>query len=376
MKFLHTADLHLDSAYVGAGVLGADERRATQRRMLSRIFALARSERCDLILMAGDLFDGKYVTPETAELFLRLCGESDCPIVIAPGNHDPYIDGSFYKNAKLPEQVYLFNSTELQCFAFDAIRTKVYGYAFCSGVMSESPLLCAERDADDGYVRLLCAHADTSSPISRYAPLTAGDVAALGIDYAALGHIHNPPAPISVGSGEMRYCGFAEGRSFDECGEGSVLLVTVEDGSRSVERRTVSEVRYEQVELDVSACADTQAICAAIEGAVSAFTEGIATHLRLSLLGTADPDALAPILANAEPFSEKLASLKIQNLTIPSIDGAALQQDVTLRGALYRSLYVRLIDPDPAVRRCATRALQIGLAAIDGRRIPTEEDDV
>ena len=175
MKFLHTGDLHLDAAYVGSGVLGADARRDAKRRLLSRIFALAKAEACDLLLIAGDLFDGKYVTPETEVLFLRLCAESTCPIVIAPGNHDPYVDGSFYKTAKLPEQVYLFNSTELQCFVFDSIRTKVYGYAFGGAAMSESPLLGVERDADDGFIRLLCAHADLASPISRYAPLTVGD---------------------------------------------------------------------------------------------------------------------------------------------------------------------------------------------------------
>lgn len=375
MKFLHTADLHLDASYAGAGVLGADARREASRRLLTRIFALARKESCDLILIAGDLFDSKYVTPETAELFARLCAESACPIVIAPGNHDPYADGSFYKTATLDEKVYLFNSTELQCFTFDAIRTKVFGYAFPSGVMSESPLLGVREEEKDGYIRLLCAHADLSSPISRYAPLTAGDVVGLGIDYAALGHIHNMPEPISVGGSEIRYCGFAEGRSFDECGEGGVWLGTIEDGQMKLERRSVAETRYEQTELDVSAYGDEQSLRAAIRATVTAYIGTLSTHLRISLIGMSDPDLLASVLADTT-LGEGLASIKLLNLTIPRTDGAALQQDITLRGALYRALYVRLIDSDASVRRTAVRALQIGLAAIDGRRIPTEEDEV
>lgn len=374
MKFLHTGDLHLDAPYVGSGVLGADARREASRQLLTRIFSLARKEECDLLLIAGDLFDSKYVTPETAELFCRLCADSACPIVIAPGNHDPYVDGSFYKTASLDEKVYLFNSSELQCFSFDGIRTKVFGYAFTSGAMSESPLAGMKEDADDGYVRLLCAHADLSSPISRYAPLTVGDIVALGIDYAALGHIHNLPEIRSGGACEIRYCGFAEGRSFDECGEGGVWLVTVEDGQTKVERRSVAETRYEQTELDVSSFEDESALRTAIRSTVAEYRGALRTHLRVSLIGTSDPDVMAAILSD-ESLGEGLASLNLQNLTIPHSDGAALQQDITLRGALYRALYVRLIDPDPSVRRTAVRALQIGLAAIDGRRIPTEEDE-
>ena len=384
MRLLHTGDLHLDSAFCAYGQRGAEQQREAGRDTLRRIFECAESEKCDMILIAGDLFDGKYVTPETETLFLSLCAASPFPIVIATGNHDPYTEGSFWKSVTLPEQVYLFNSSELQCFVFEELKVKVYGYAFSSAVMTESPLLGAQRNdenededqSEDGYLHLLCAHADLSSPVSRYAPLTVGDIVGLGIDYAALGHIHNPPSNLSYGSTEIRYCGFAEGRSFDECGEGGVLLVTLAEGDVTVERRVVSETRYEQIELDVSAYAEESALRAAIGRVVSPYAERSGTHLRLTLVGTADPDMLSPILSDTSGFAQALASLQVQNLTIPCPDGASLERDITLRGALYRALYVRLIDSDPELRRTALRALQIGLAAIDGRRIPTEEDDV
>ena len=50
MKFLHTADLHLDSAFCSSGALGAEQQRQRQRELLKKIFNLANKESCDIIL--------------------------------------------------------------------------------------------------------------------------------------------------------------------------------------------------------------------------------------------------------------------------------------------------------------------------------------
>ena len=68
MRFLHTADLHLDSAFCSDGQTGAEIRRQRQRDLLERIFDIARDRACDMILIAGDLFDSSFVTPETLTL--------------------------------------------------------------------------------------------------------------------------------------------------------------------------------------------------------------------------------------------------------------------------------------------------------------------
>ncbi len=375
MKILHTGDLHLDSAFCAETAQISDERREVQRDLLRRVFACAKEEQCDLILMAGDLFDSRTVTPETATLLDQLLRQSNCPVVIAPGNHDPYAEGSFYhtyQTTKLPEQVYLFTSSELQCFEIEEIRARVFGYAFSSPSLTESPLSGATMPKKDGWWHLLCAHADLTSPISRSAPVTEGDILRADFDYAALGHIHNPPA---FSSEKIRYCGFAEGRSFDELGEGGVLIVTLEEGkSPCIERKILSKVCYGVEELDLSNCSDEQSIDEAIQKTLqNAVSKGI-TDLRLYLVGDVDPDILSFVLDEANRKKKSLRSLDLINLTIPVADGEFLKKDMTIRGALYRELYPKLIDEDSVVRRRAARALRIGLCAIDGRTIPTEED--
>lgn len=373
MKLLHTGDLHLDSAFCEENSLQADARRAEQRDVLRRIVQCATKECCDLILIAGDLFDGKYVTHETKEAVTSLLGDFGKPIFIAPGNHDPYVSGSFWQTASLPDNVYVFNSSELQCFEPDGLNVQVYGYAFTASAMRQGPLAEASAERRDGVWRLLCAHGELDAPLSAYAPILTGDILRLGIDYAALGHIHNPSRPLSQEHGEIRYCGFGEGRSFDECGDGGVWLVTLTEGEPiRCERRVISRTRYLCEELDLSACADEEAIRKAVTSVIERYDR--ATHLRLLLNGTVDPEALSAVLLEKERFADGLCSLQFKNFTLPMLDGAALQRDVTLKGAFYRALRSRLLSDDPSQRRQAMRALQIGLCAIEGRRIPTEED--
>ena len=94
IKVLHTADIHLDVPFKIANVAKAQTRRSELRGALSSLFTYARLEHFDLMLIAGDMFDREFVTPDTVALVLReMAACSDCRIIIAPGNHDPYTPG-------------------------------------------------------------------------------------------------------------------------------------------------------------------------------------------------------------------------------------------------------------------------------------------
>ena len=153
-----------------------------------------------------------------------------------------------------------------------------------------------------------------------------------------------------------------------------MLLVTLEEGaSPKIERKILSETCYTIRELDLTAYSDEKAMLSVIEESVRSSVEQGTTHLRLYLVGNADPEILSSALDETNQASFGLALLDVQNLTIPVSDGNFLKNDITLRGALYRALLPKLTDDDPTVRRRAAKALQIGLCAIDGRAIPTEE---
>lgn len=65
MKFLHCADIHLDSPFSLALPADAGKRRTELRSDFSSAVLYAKTEGCKLFLIAGDLFDDDFVTKDT-----------------------------------------------------------------------------------------------------------------------------------------------------------------------------------------------------------------------------------------------------------------------------------------------------------------------
>ena len=370
MRFLHTGDLHLDSAFCAYGARDSQKQREAGRALLRRIFECAKSEGCEMILISGDLFDGKFVSPETTELFFGLVEDCGMPVVVSPGNHDFYSEGSFYAKAvkRLGDKLTVFTFPELQVFDFDELGVSVFGYAFTSAALTQSPLMTQDVYEDNGNVRILCAHADISSPTSRYAPISLGQIHKFGFAYSALGHIHNR-APAEDSEGRVRYCGFAQGRSFDEIGEGGVWIVDVTDEGVTAERKILSDIAFYKLEVALGS-SDVDA-GEKIASVVSAQNYASGAHLRITLTGISQTIGGAELSVLAQKVKEMLGIeyVEIEDETLPLLDGEYLERDATLRGELYRTLKPQLLSDDDSERRRALKALQIGLAAIDGKNI-------
>lgn len=364
MKILHTADLHLDSAFCGEGELAAERRRERQREVLRKIFEVAKTQECDMILVAGDFFDTSYVTPETRSLCLSLFESFGKPIVIAPGNHDPFIEGSFWRS-ELPENVYVFTSTDIQYLDFPELSVTVGGYAFVSSALSQNPLEGQARIPEDGSKwHILCAHCDLDLPTSRYAPVRSADIEAMGFDYAALGHVHNPQRGTE---GKIRYCGFPEGRSFDERGHGGVLILSDDGGELEVTFHRISESRYVCERIDVDGMSTPEEIEAALRSKIAQSGAEGTTYARIELCGVIPEGAMCDLDVIKREQWQGIGSVEITDNTLCLPEGEYLERDSSLRGEFYRSLSSLLLGEDAEQRQLALRALHIGLAAIDGK---------
>ena len=380
VKILHTGDLHLDSPMSSLELGAAEAARDGHRKVFAKMMQYAIDEKIDMILICGDLFDGKYITPCTKELVIKYFSEFKKPIIIAPGNHDPYSAISIYRNGALPENVYVYSSEELQVFDFDELGVSVYGYAFLSPSLRHSPLSAfpamTYRNGDNK--RILCAHAELQATSSNYAPITVGEIEQYGFSYAALGHIHNPPK-INSDKTLINYCGFLFGRSYDELGDGGAFVVTINENKTSADRIVFSEQRFARDELDVSGARDTKDIEAKISEFITKKGYGTNTSLRLSLLGTL-PLELHVDQKALERFPHGLAELNVKDITTPMPDGEYLENDPSLRGELYRTLLPKLRSDDAEGRKCALEALRLALCAIDGINlsnvIGTDEEDL
>lgn len=375
IRLLHFGDMHLDSPFSSVSVAAGEKLRAELRSVFKEIISLASD--FDAVLIAGDLFDHGYVAPDTVNEVRDVLGSCGKPVIIAPGNHDPYTAGSIWKSVVWPENVRIFSSDTLSSFEFEAggVPVTVWGWAFTSDRLDRCPLEPDSIPADNGRVNILCAHADTQSPISKYCPLPPSLIASSGCVYAALGHVHNPPEPLHCGMTVAAYCGFPEGRSFDETGKGGVLSVTVENGSSPViEKILTCHHTYHILRADITgtdgdadACRRLYEICAGEH-----FTSD--TSLRIYLDGSVPPDYVpgadslsAALSAVLEEAGIPVVSVEILDRTSPVYGADYLLNDLSIRGELYRTLLPSLSSSDPEEREKAAYALRIGLLALDGK---------
>lgn len=371
MKILHTGDIHLDSPFAGLSPETAKKRRADLRAAFSDIITYARTQSVDLLLIAGDLFDKNFVTRDTVALLRKEFSSLDCPVVIAPGNHDPADEKSIWRKKDIfPENVFIFQSANLSSFFFERLNCRVYGYAFEQASLRTCPLegKTVENPAE---INILCAHGDTASPISAYGPLPAGALEKFGADYCALAHIHNPDNATAALSVPGAYCGCPEGRDFGETGVKGAVLVTLDKDHLQLERIRFCRRIYEQRTLNVDGAAEQGDVLSAVRTLIQNENFGNDVLLRITLSGSIIPEFSIDASALAEA-GEELFHLEIRDATAPTWNADVLKQDYGMRGELYRVLLPKLESTDSMERETGSRALRYTMAALAGESLPLE----
>lgn len=384
IRFLHFGDMHLDSPFSGVSVSEGERLREELRTVFDEIIDIAANPEMsgdgqtgfDAVLIAGDLFDNGYVSPDTIAHVrdkLRDCG---LPVIISPGNHDPYSAGSLWKSVKWSDNVHIFSSDSLSSFDLDLSGTPVtvWGWAFTSDRLDRCPLENGSSPVE-GRINILCAHGDTLSPISKYCPISSPMLSRSGCVYAALGHIHNAPEPQICGGTTAAYCGFPEGRSFDEPGQGEVLAVTVGSGdSPAIERIPTGHHRYEILHADLTGDGNHTDACRRLASLCRKEGYNEETSVLICAEGAVPPeytpdtqliaDDLAVVL---ERLGTPVCSVTVRDSTSPVFGAEYLENDLTIRGELYRTLLPALSSENPEERERAAAALRIGLLALDGK---------
>lgn len=373
IRILHTGDVHLDSPFSRLSLERSEERREALRATFSRLMALVREKQIDIALIAGDLFDCAYITAMTASLLIEeLAACPQCRFFISPGNHDPYTQESLYASLRLPENVHVFSEETLSQVSLPALDTVVYGWAFTAERHEGSPL-SGRRVADPAALNLICGHCDYAVPLTRYADVSAADLAAFGAHYAAFAHRHLPSPPTRVENGCLwAYCGCLEGRSFDEPGKGGAYLLTAtrgEEGGWTIEheRLTLSERQYAIAEIDLTGVSTKNEVAKRIKLAIRENGYDENTALRVIFTGATPPDFAVPQEADAREWN--LYHIELIDRTSPTYDAAVLDKDPTVRGELYRYLLPKLTEGTQEERALAARALRMGLAALSGNDI-------
>jgi len=348
LHILHAADLHLDSPFSGLSPEQAAARRSLQRQLPDQIVDLANARHCDLLLLAGDVFDGSRVCPETIEAMQTAFARCNARIFIAPGNHDPYHDQSPWAVCRWPEQVHIFTGAQ-DCVSLPELGCRVWGAAFPSAVCHD----VLEPVTSQGLVEIGVYHGDPEHPGS-YQHLSPADLDRCGLDYLALGHIHKPSLPKKAGAVWYGWPGAAMGRGFDETGVHGVFHVKLDAGRCETEFLPLSGPRYEILTVPAGQSPQLppdseQVIC------------------RMILTGETEPPDLETL---HQQLSPRFLSLELRDATTPPQSLWAACGDETLRGKALEILKHRYDTEQGEARQTAALAARLVLAALEGRELP------
>ena len=225
VRFLHCADLHLGSRFVGI----ADSDPELAERMMSAsydaldtIVETANREAVDFVVFAGDIFDTSSETPYARSRFVRAVEAINSPCYIAYGNHD--FSRKWEDSIPLPKNAHVFGP-DITTFCFPDDESPVAAIHGFSYVKRQTESKARDFAGLPGMLNVAVMHTELDGPAeSPYAPCRLADLTGRGIDYWALGHIHKDS--VISENPTVVYPGTTQGRNVKESGPKGVYLVS------------------------------------------------------------------------------------------------------------------------------------------------------
>ncbi|MGO8905643.1 MAG: metallophosphoesterase family protein [Solirubrobacteraceae bacterium] len=258
MKFVHTADVHLDSpmrglaAYPGAPVEAV---RGATRQAFESLIELCMSEQAGLLLIAGDVYDGDWKDFSTG-LYLRSqlgrLREAGVEVVMIHGNHDAA--SVITRNLKLPG-IHVLGHARPESVVLENIGVAVHGQSFATRAVRDN-LAASYPDRIPNIVNIGLLHTSLGgyAEHENYAPCQLEELVARGYDYFALGHIHE--GAVLHTYPHVVFAGNLQGRHMRECGAKGASVVEILDGEVTVNHHALDHVRWSRVRIDAGAVGD------------------------------------------------------------------------------------------------------------------------
>jgi DNA repair exonuclease SbcCD nuclease subunit len=362
MRFLHCADIHLDSPlrglerYAGAPV---DEVRGATRRAFENLVQHALRERVDFVVIAGDLYDGDWPDFNTGLFFARgmaQLGESGIAVYVLRGNHDA---ASRLTHAlPLPKNVRLFSHSKPETFLDENLGLAIHGQSFATAAVLED-LAAGYPQAVRGLVNIGVLHTSLTGRPGHdpYGPTSEAVLRSKGYDYWALGHVH--AREIVLKDPWVVYPGNLQGRHIREPGAKGCELVTIMDGRITTNPVALDVLRWKELIVEVDGLPDVDAVLERASGAMQAAlaqADGRILGMRIRLQGAAAGHRVASV-------RPEVLEAQLRNAAVEVASGRAWLEKVQVQ-----------VRPQRALERLAAGDDPVGLLLRELRSLGQEPD--
>ncbi|KDR31326.1 MULTISPECIES: DNA repair exonuclease [Caballeronia] len=307
MRFIHAADIHLDSPLHGLSAYAdapADMLRNATREAFSKLVSVAVDEQVDFMVIAGDLYDGTWRDHNTGIFFCREMGRlrrAGIPVYVLFGNHDA--ESEMTSQLQLPDNVHTFSTRKPQTFLIEDLKVALHGHSFKEKAVTTN-LVTAYPAPVAGYFNIGVLHTalEGGSMHASYAPCSVAELHAKEYHYWALGHVHD--YAIWQDASTIVFPGNLQGRNIRETGRRGAVIVNVSDAEEvSVERLFIDVLRWEAVTVDASQAGTLDEVALAVGRALEALVESSAAPV---------PHAVRVTIAGATAAHGELFGLEAQ----------------------------------------------------------------
>ena len=358
-KFIHAADLHLDSPLKGlAKYEGAPEEklRLATREALKNLVKLAHEEKVDFVIIAGDIYDGDWKDYNTGLFFAAQMSRLRIPVVVISGNHDA--ESQITKSLSLPDNVTRLSAKKPETFFLNDFGVAIHGQSFPTRAvdydMSAHYPQAGRNVFNIGVLHTLAEGQEGHEP---YAPCTLAGLCSKGYDYWALGHVHTR-ALLLKEDPMILFPGNIQGRHARETGNKGCSIVSYE-GQKIVEfeHYDLDVVRWSMLRVDAAAATNEDDVLGLVRAAIRTELKGLqelqkggdkllAARFEISGASKAHPH----LMAHAEQFVNEVRQTatdvgagqvwveKVKLLTTAHGDFQKLLAENTPLGIMLRSL--------------------------------------